>query len=126
MYALRRHLYVPDVIVDFVQEDEKLFATIENIGKGPAHHISVSFDPTLRGVRGTVQVSDLRLFKNLSFLPPGKQVRTFVDVCPAYFDRDEPTEISVTVQFESDGGTRLKRELVHDLRIYRETSPPSR
>ena len=123
-YALRRRLCVPDVIVDFVNDEENLFVTIENIGTGPAHAISVSFEPDLQGVRGTVKVSALRLFDNLSFLPPGREVRTFLDVTPAYFDRDEPTDISVTVRFENDGGTRFTRHLKHDLSVHQNTSPP--
>jgi len=113
------------VIVDFVQEEEKLFVTIENIGQGPAHNISVSFDPELRGIRGTVQVSSLTLFKSLDFLPPGKQIRTLLDVSSGYFDRDEATDISVTIHFESDGGARLQRTLNHDLRIFRGTTSSS-
>jgi hypothetical protein len=124
-YTLRRSLCPPDVIVDVVQEDGKLFVTIENIGQGPAHNVSVSFDPELQGVRGTVQVSNLTLFKSLDFLPPGKEIRTLLDVTSAYFDRNEPTDISVTIHFESDDGTRLQRKLNHDLRIFRGTTSSS-
>ena len=123
-YAVRRQLCVPDVIIDFLHEDEKLFVVIENIGEGTAHRVSASFDPELWGVRGTVQVSNLPLFKHLSFLAPGKKLRTFLDVSSAYFNRDEPTLIDVTVRFEDDTGTDFKRSLTHNLSVYQATGPP--
>lgn len=117
-YRLRRQLLVPDVIVDFVREDEKLFVAVENIGRGPAHHVSTTFEPALRGVRGSVEVSELALFEHLSFLAPGKEIRTFLDTSTAYFERDAPTQITATVRFENDEGEHFRRSMSHDLRVY--------
>lgn len=56
-YVLRTQLRSPDVIVDFVYEEGKLFVLIENIGSAPAHHVSTEFEPALRGAQGTRDVS---------------------------------------------------------------------
>jgi hypothetical protein len=123
-YAVRRQLCVPDVIVDFVRDGEKLFVTVENIGDGPAHHVSATFDPKLRGIRGTVAVSELPLFQNLAFLAPGRELRTFLDASAAYFDRQEPTTVTATIAFENDGGEQFTRTITHNLSIYKGDGPP--
>jgi hypothetical protein len=117
-YAIRRCLRVPDVIVDFLCEDETLFVAVQNIGDGPAHHVSVSFTPEVSGIHGTTVISDLPLFRSLSFLPPGKEIRTPLDPVREYFDRDAPTQIETVIRFESDSGVALSRSIEHDLSIY--------
>ena len=118
VYAVRRHLCVPDVIVDFLCDDEILFVAVENIGDGPAHHVSVSFKPEVSGIHGETVISNLSLFQCLSFLPPGKEIRTPVDPVQEYFDREAPTQIQSIIHFESDTGATLSRSIEHDLRIY--------
>lgn len=115
-------MLVPDVIVDFVRGDEELFVTVENIGHGPAHHVSTTFEPALHGVRGSVEISELALFEHLSFLAPGKEIRTFLDTSTAYFEREAPTQITATIQFENDEGERFRRSIAHDLRVYKGSS----
>lgn len=117
-YAIRRYFRVPDVVVDFLCEDETLFVSVENIGDGPAHDVSVSFAPEVSGIHGTAVISDLPLFRCLSFLPPGKEIRTPLDPVQKYFDRDAPTQIKTVIRFESDSGAALSRSIEHDLRIY--------
>ena len=121
-YRLRRHLLVPDVIVDFERDDEELFVTVENIGRGPAHHVSTTFEPALRGARGSVEISELALFEHIPFLAPGKEIRTLLDTTTAYFNRDDPTQVTATVQFENDEGERFRRSITHDLRVYKGSS----
>jgi len=118
LYSVQRRLRVPDVIADFLCEEETLFVAVENIGQGPAHHISVSFDPAVSGIRGTTKISALPLFQRLSFLPPGKKIRTPLDPVEQYFDRGAPTRIETVVRFESDGGAVLSRSIAHDLSVY--------
>lgn len=123
-YLLRTRFRSPDVIVDFVCEAGHLFVTLENIGDGPAHHVTATFEPELRGGRGTRVVSSLPLFEKMPFLAPRRRIRVFVDALDAYFDRDAPTQFAVTVQFADDGGTRHTRTITHDLRVYRGLGDP--
>ena len=119
-YALRRHLCPPDVIVDFIHEDGLLFVAVKNIGDGPAECVSVRFKPALTGIHGRVTISELALFNRLSFLPPGKEIRAFVDGARVYFEREAPTEITTSIRFEDEHGTAFHRTTTHDLSIYRE------
>lgn len=117
-YALRRRLHPPDVIVDVVHEEGLLFVALENVGTGPAEDVSVTFKPDLYALRGTVLLSELALFQNLPFLPPGKSIRAFLDVGPAYFAREAPTRFTTTVRFQSEHGTSFRRTSTHDLAVY--------
>ncbi len=121
-YSVRRHLCVPDVIVDFLCNDRTLFIAVKNIGSGPAHHVSVSFEPEISGIHGETVISDLSLFRCLSFLPPGKEIRTPLDPVQEYFDREAPTQIETVIHFETDTGATLSRSIEHDLRVYDSTT----
>lgn len=121
-YAARRHVCVPDVIVDFLCEDELLFVSVQNIGDGPAHHVSVSFTPEVTGLHGTTSVSNLSLFQHLSFLPPGREIRTPLDPVTEYFERGAPTQIETVIEFSTDTGETLSRCIEHDLRVHDTTT----
>jgi hypothetical protein len=118
LYALRCRLHRPDVIVDVLHENGLLFIVLENIGTGPAEHVSVTFKPDLHALRGTVPLSELALFQDLPFFPPGKSVRAFLDVGPAYFERKAPTRFTTTVRFQSEHGASFRRTSTHDLVVY--------
>jgi hypothetical protein len=117
-YTLHRYWHVPDVIVDFLCQDDLLRVSIQNIGDGPAHNVSVSFTPEVTGIHGTTRISDLPLFQRLAFLPPGKEIRTPVDPVKEYFDREAPTQLTTVIHFENDMGDALSRSIEHDLDIY--------
>lgn len=125
-YALRRRLHPPDVIVDVVHEDGLLFVGLENIGTGPAEHVSVTFKPDLHALRGTVPLSELALFQDLPFLSPGKSVRAFLDVGTAYFARAAPTRFTTTIRFQSEHGASFRRSSTHNLAIYQQLGFVSR
>lgn len=77
----------PEVIVDFVFEDGLLFVSLRNIGSRPAYAVSTRFDKPFRGLHGTRTISELRLFRRLEFLAPGREIRAFLDSSAAYFAR---------------------------------------
>lgn len=110
----------PDVIVDFIFDDGLFFISIENIGSQPATDIRVQFVPKITGVEGTKKVTELPLFSSLLFLPPGKQITTYLDSSAAYFEREEPTSITTTIRFKSRSGKALKNVTRHNLEIYKE------
>jgi hypothetical protein len=85
------------VIVDFAFERGLLFVGLRNVGDSPALEVSTSFDKPFRGLGGTREMNDLRLFRKVEFLAPGREIRTLVDSSAAYFERDEPTILTATV-----------------------------
>lgn len=110
----------PDVIVDFIFDKGLFFVSIQNIGWQPATDVRVQFAPKITGVEGTKEITGLALFSSLLFLPPGKEITTFLDSSAAYFDREEPTSITTTVRFKSRSGKLLKNVIRHNLEIYKE------
>lgn len=112
----------PDVIVDFIFNRGLLFIAVQNIGLRPAYNISVLFDKSLKGLQAPDKkdVTDIALFKKISFMPPGKEIRTFLDTSEAYFAREEPTDITTTISFENEKGNTFKNVINHNLEIYRD------
>ena len=110
----------PEVLLDVVFEDGLLFLAVSNIGDAPALEVSFAFEPRLRGLGGTKDVSELDLFRHISFLAPGKEIRTLLDSSAAYFGRGEPTKFAVRCAYRDDSGRPYEATIHHDLAIYRE------
>jgi len=110
----------PDVIVDFVFEDGLFFLTVSNIGPEPAERVHVAFEPPFNGLGGSVSIPDLPLFRNIEFLAPARSVRTLLDSASAYFARQEPERVSVSISFADRAGRNYKSGIRHDLSIYRD------
>jgi len=90
----------PFVYVDVVFEEGLLFVEVKNYSNSrPAFNVQTTFSPSLTGVEGTKVISDLHLFKNISFLAPRRSIRTFLDRSNSFFLRGEPTKYIVTVSY---------------------------
>lgn len=110
----------PDVIVDFELTNGCFFLGITNIGSQPAHSITTSFEPMFHGLGGGRSIPSLGLFDNIGFLPPGKTIRTFIDVADSYLAREEPVVIQTEVSFQDIEGRAFRNRASHDLEIYRD------
>ena len=110
----------PDVVLDVEFDQGLLWLVVANIGERPALAAQVRFDKPFRGLGGSVEVSALRLFRRIEFLPPAKEIRTLLDASWAYFARKEPTKLAATIAFRDDAGQGYERRVVHDLAIYRD------
>jgi hypothetical protein len=112
---------MPDdgVIVDVVLEDGILYLELANLAARPALEVTCSFDPPLVDVQGR-DVSELRLFRKVEFLGPGRRVRTLLDSVPGYFGRRAPARAVITVSFQRPGQARRTTTVAHDLELYRE------
>lgn len=108
----------PHVIVDFIFDAGELFIAVHNIGDAPALKVQTKFSTPIRGVMGTVNISDMALFRNIEFLAPHKAIRTFLDHSAAYFGRDEPRRIAVRVSYSDDAKRKYQATIQHDLGIY--------
>jgi hypothetical protein len=110
----------PDVIVDFVFEDGMLFVAVQNIGSEPAVRVHIAFDPQFKGLGGAASIPELPLFRNIEFLAPLRSIRTLLDSSAAYFAREEPERITVTISYSDRSGEKFSCTIVHDLAIYRD------
>jgi hypothetical protein len=107
------------VVVDVAFEDGLLYLELANLADRPALNVACSFDPALVDLQGR-DVSELRLFRRVEFLGPGRRLRTLLDSVPGYFGRKAPTRTVVTVRFEWPGQRRQATTVTHDLELYRE------
>lgn len=127
---LRNNRNKPDVIVDFIFEEGLFYITVKNIGNKSACNITTKFSHHFNGVGGDKEISQLLMFKKIEFMPPGKEIKTFLDTSQSYFQREEPTNISTVIYFTDSTGKRFSNKINHNLDIYKEvgwiTKPKSR
>ena len=109
----------PDVIVDFIFDDGLFFIAIINISDKPAYKVSVKFDRKILGLGGK-DISALPLFRNIEFLAPHKEIRTFLNYSGAYFSGGGPTKISARITYQDFQGAKKVVTIDHDLGIYKE------
>jgi len=110
----------PDVILDFIFDHGMLFIRLENIGEGPATHVTTAFAPVFRGLDGTRDMTSLALFKGIEYFAPARRIDVFMDTSEAFFRRNEPTKIIVTLSYRNHANVPMMKQIVHDLGIYRD------
>ncbi len=110
----------PEVIVDFEFRQGLFFLSIRNAGTKPAVNVRVDFAPSFTGCAGEKDVTQLPLFKDLTYLAPDRRIETFVDTSVSYFQRKQPTRIKLSVEYRDQHGKRFVDRLEHNLEIYRE------
>ena len=110
----------PDVILDVDCEQGLLFLVLSNIGDDLACQVSVRFSHKLLGLAGDRVVSDAAIFRNLSYLPPGKSIRVFLDAAPLLFGRQKENSFRAHVQYRNRSGNEYTETFAHDLDVYRD------
>jgi hypothetical protein len=109
----------PEVIVDFVYDEGLFFISVQNISDRPAYKVQVNFDPPIQGLGGSLDVASMPLFRNIEFLAPHKEIRTFLDTSTAYFNRGESTRITTRIAYRDGKDRPYTMTIRHDLEIYR-------
>ena len=108
----------PEVIVEFLLDDELLFLAVRNIGDAPATRVRVRLEPSIRGLGGQLDVGGLALLRRLEFLGPGREIRALVDSLASYLERQEPRAVSATVSYADPRGRRYRATIRHDLAVF--------
>jgi hypothetical protein len=109
----------PYVIIDFLFERGLLLIYIKNTSAVPAFNIHATFSRKLMGAEGTMNISALPLFTDLSFLPGGKEIATILDTSASFFRSNQPTRFSTHLTYQDFSGVRFSHTIVHNLEIYR-------
>ncbi len=110
----------PEVIVEFLFDRGLLFVAVRNIGELPAVGISVRFDPALRGLNGSREISAQALFRGIEFLGPNREISTLLDRSDSFFGREPATRVTVEVRYAGRDGRRYEETIRHDLEIFRD------
>ena len=109
-----------EVLLDFEFEKGLFFISIKNYSDAPVFDVKVSFKPGFTGHGGSSKIHALSLFKGISFMPPGKEIRIFMDSSHAYFKRKDPDIIKSNIAFNNLGGEKRSYTLTHNLAIYKD------
>src|SRR5256885_1804868 len=96
----------PEVIVDFIFHNGMFFISVENLGDRPALKVITKFSQKIFGLQGSLDICTLPLFQNIEFLAPHKSIKTLLDSSSAYFNRGEPTQISIRIDYRDSNRKR--------------------
>jgi hypothetical protein len=119
----------PEVILDFEFNNDNsggnggngiLYIIIENIGLSSAYNISIKFDKEITGVEGEKNISAMKIFDRIEFLPPHKKIRIFVDTFVSYIIRRQPLVITTTIRYSDKENRKIQDLVKHDLSIYQD------
>lgn len=110
----------PEVIVDFAVDKGMLNVYLKNIGDSSAYRVRTVFDKPFYGLDGAKCISRMRLFREVAFMPPGKEFCQFVDMLGRYAKRKQPIKLKATVSYRDREGRQYQDAMAHDLRIYLE------
>jgi hypothetical protein len=110
----------PDVIVDFEYDDGLLFIVIENIGNDSAYDTAIRFNKKILGMQKTKNISSLKIFQSLKFLPPGKKIKILVDLFQFYWRGKQPIQIRTGIFFRNKLRKTFQNSIKHDLSIYKD------
>jgi hypothetical protein len=110
----------PEIVVDFAVDDGLLNVSLKNVGSSSAYGVKTSFDKPFHGLGGNKCITTMRLFREVAFMPPGKEFCQFVDLLVSYVKRKEPLRIKASVRYLDRDGNSYRETIAHDLRIYLE------
>jgi hypothetical protein len=116
----------PEVIVDIIFDQGMFFISVENIGDKPALRVSTHFEQKIMGMGGSQDITELPMFHNIEFLAPHKAIVTVLDSSTAYFQRGEPTRVTVSISYWDAAHHHYRATIRHDLGIYKDISYLSR
>jgi len=108
----------PEVILDDNKNGGLIFVVIENVGLSSAYNVSIKFDHEITGLNGEKKITDMKIFRSLKFLPPGKKIHIFIDTFFSYIIRRQPLTVEATILYSDKGKHRFRDLIKHDLSIY--------
>jgi len=117
-----------DVVVDFIFDRGLFFISVKNTTDKPVFNIRSVFNKKIFGVPDDkrpgqrINVATLPMFKNISFLAPHRELKTFLDTSHSYFKRKQPAKITVRYTYQNSRGFNFVNSVVHDLNIYKQMS----
>jgi hypothetical protein len=110
----------PEIVVDFAVEDGLLSVSLKNVGGSSAYRVRTSFDKPFQGLGGAKCITAMRMFREVPFMPPGKEFCQYVDLLVSYVRRKEPLRIKASISYLDRDGNHYRETIAHDLRIYLE------
>lgn len=92
MRDTRDQTTAPYIVCYFEFKQNSMYLVVKNIGKGLAENVKIELDPSLINFRGE-NLSETSIFRHgISSMPPGYEIKTFVDLPFKYFEKKLPLE----------------------------------
>jgi len=110
----------PEVIFDVIFDKGVFVFSIKNITHLPAFSVRVNFDKKIMGVQGKVEISKLKIFQQLDYLAPHKEIKVFLDSASAYFQRKGPTKFIALIKWLDSEKKAFHRKIPHNLNAYKD------
>lgn len=109
-----------EVIVDLVLRDEVVFIVIWNAGAKSAQEVQITFKNPLLGLGGNKNLAELPVFRELTYLAPGKHFEVFVDTAISFFDNNKEKFLELQITWTDAEGKKNERTIRHNLDVYKQ------
>jgi hypothetical protein len=110
----------PDVVVDFILEEDIFYIRFYNSSDKEVYNPIVRFNQSIMGFNSTVEISSLALFNSMNYMAPRKEFQIYIDNYRSFFKRLKNDIIKVYVQFSDARGRIYKKDITHNMAIYRD------
>ena len=111
---------MPVVLLDLDYTDGAFELVLVNTGPDPAFDVRVDFSRQLVGIGGSKAISELPLWKRLSVLRPGREIRVFYDSAPNVFRTKGKRKFAAPVKWRTSAGATETAVYQHDFDTYRD------
>jgi hypothetical protein len=91
---------------------------LKNIGDEPAVKVVTKIGGKIIGPDGKKAINDLNLFRNLEFIPPGREFRILVGSAATYFSTRQPTKFTAVITYSDESKKVYGETIAHDLSIF--------
>ncbi len=110
------------IYLDFEVEDGYLYLLLWNAGDGAALQPRFKFEPALKGFGQTRVVSNLSLFRRMTYFAPGKRFQLFVDDLGSFFKPfgEKDPLFSISIVYRDERNKPHRKQIVHNLGIYKD------
>ena len=105
----------PEVVLDVERRSGAFLLILANTGSSTAFEPRVRFEPAVKGLGGTVDLSELPIWSGLPMLRPGASIEVLLDTMAI---PTAETRFVATVGFTDGTGTKFERAYRHDLHVY--------
>lgn len=109
-----------EVIVDLVLRDEVVFIVIWNAGARSAQEVQIIFRKPLLGLGGNKNLAELPVFRELTYLAPGKHFEVFVDTAISFFENNKDKFLELQINWKDAEGKKNERTIRHNLEVYKQ------
>lgn len=108
-----------EVVMYFNVEHDRMYLIVENIGNTVAKDIFIEVEPELKDSRNL----KYEHLKEISFLPPNYQIKTFFDMGFHYLKQeDNPVKYKFIITFTNIYNAIIRREYISDLSYIKSVS----